>query len=501
VEQNEFTQLLFTSRQEGNRLRKLHVAAFAAVLFVAAGIAPSFADGTTVNGAAVNATLTSGTATLATSGTQIAADFGSPPSGEIPILYNDHHVYANPSILKQNRTLAALVKNGVILVPLRSMFEEMGASVSYDAKSKTATAQKPGASVQVTLGKNTAVINGEARPLDVPPEIYKGVLLVPVRVMSEALGAYVQWVPDRRITVVRYIPPTPVPTPPPTPPPTAPPTLAPTPTPTPKPIVHRGFVQAGLETGKTYNEYAAGQHDVGQSYVAAGAYEVENWAFKVDWVQHTYDSTVNGVVPAGPATSPCLPIVQFGAGAAAAGTPTTFFNTIDGGTCFTPPFKGRDSNMDVRLEYKIWKPVNMYILGAYGQQTSNSGFPALRGWGGGLEILPRLDENFTYYGSVLDFPSNQGNYTVSDVNSGNFGNVYRLQYNVVKYDVGVDWAFANPLYLYAGWNGDNQHGNSIVVSQCQPVGTGPNSVGCPPIGGTVFSHAHSGWYGGLGFRF
>src|ERR1700680_1333361 len=52
-----------------------------------------------------------------------AADFGSPPSGEIPILFNDHHVYANPDRLKQNRVLAAIVKNGVILVPLRSMFE------------------------------------------------------------------------------------------------------------------------------------------------------------------------------------------------------------------------------------------------------------------------------------------------------------------------------------------------------------------------------------------
>ncbi|MBV8222943.1 MAG: hypothetical protein JO293_06240, partial [Candidatus Eremiobacteraeota bacterium] len=192
-------------------MKKLHVAAFAAALLFAAGIAPSFADGSAVNVAGVSAAVASGTATMATSGTQIAADFGSPPSGEIPILYNDHHVYANPSILKQNRTLAALVKNGVILVPLRSMFEEMGATVSYDGASKTATAQKPGASVQVTLGKSEAVINGESRPLDVPPEIYKGVLLVPVRVMSEALGAYVQWVPDRRITVVRYIPPTPVP--------------------------------------------------------------------------------------------------------------------------------------------------------------------------------------------------------------------------------------------------------------------------------------------------
>jgi hypothetical protein len=52
-----------------------------------------------------------------------AADFGSPPSGQIPILYNDQHVYAKPDELRVGRVLAALVKNNEILVPLRSMFE------------------------------------------------------------------------------------------------------------------------------------------------------------------------------------------------------------------------------------------------------------------------------------------------------------------------------------------------------------------------------------------
>ena len=42
------------------------------------------------------------------------------------------------------------------------------------------------------------MINGEARPLDVPPEIYKGAVVVPVRVISEGMGAYVLWVPDKR---------------------------------------------------------------------------------------------------------------------------------------------------------------------------------------------------------------------------------------------------------------------------------------------------------------
>ena len=155
-----------------------------------------------------------------------AADFGRPPSGEIPILFNDHTVYAKPDILKQARVLAALVKDGEIYVPLRRMFEQMGATVSVSADGQTVTAVKPGSSVSVTLGKDEVVIDGETRPLDVPPMLYKGVVLVPVRVLSEALGAYVQWVPDRRVVVVRYIP-VPPPPPPPAVVPTAPPTVAP----------------------------------------------------------------------------------------------------------------------------------------------------------------------------------------------------------------------------------------------------------------------------------
>jgi hypothetical protein len=164
-----------------------------------------------------------------------ASDFGTPPSGQIPILYNDRHVYTKPDVLKQGRVLAALVKGGTILIPLRSMFEQMGATVSYDAASRTATVSKPGSEIKVTIGKPVVLINGESRPLDVPPMIYQGDVLVPVRVISEGMAAYVQWVPDQHVVVVRYIPATPPPppatAPPPAPPPT--PTLAPSPTPNP----------------------------------------------------------------------------------------------------------------------------------------------------------------------------------------------------------------------------------------------------------------------------
>ncbi len=177
--------------------------------------------------------------------TSSAADFGSPPSGQIPILYNDRHVYSKPDVLKQGRVLAAYAKGGTIYLPLRSMFEQMGATVSYDPSSQTATVTKPGATINVTVGKPEVIINGESRPLDVPPMIYHGVVLVPVRVISESMGAYVQWVSDRRLVVVRYIPATPPPTEAP-PPPMPVETVAPPPPPpaTPNPLKLGGYVRS-----------------------------------------------------------------------------------------------------------------------------------------------------------------------------------------------------------------------------------------------------------------
>jgi hypothetical protein len=150
--------------------------------------------------------------------------FGSPPSGEVPIIFSplDEHVYAKPDTVKERRLLAALVgKNGVVLDPLRSLFEQLGATVSYDPATKTIDAAKPGADVKLTVGKKTITLNGEERPLDVAPEIFEGAVVVPVKAIAEALGAYVAWRHHgpRRIVVVRYVPP----------PPTPAPALAPTP--------------------------------------------------------------------------------------------------------------------------------------------------------------------------------------------------------------------------------------------------------------------------------
>jgi hypothetical protein len=364
-----------------------------------------------------------------------ATDLGTPPSGEIPILFNDHTVYAKPDILKQSRVLAALVKNGEIYVPLRSMFEEMGATVSASSDGSTVTAVKPGASVSVTLGKPEVIINGESRPLDVPPMLYHGIVLVPVRVLSEALGAYVQWVPDRRVVVVRYIslppPAPPVPTATPAAPPaiappvaTAAPVIAP-PAATPVPAEHSytGFIQAAYSTPNNYNEFVAGGYCDTYILNAVLAPETSKFALKADFRQDTYVTSSNTTDAFG-------------------NHYTQFATATGGGTAFTPVFMARQSTLDVRLEYQVASP-RIYVGVAYLHAANDYGYPNLNGVGVGVEKLPDLRNGLSFYGSAFYYPDASGT-------SG-----FQQQYQIIKYDAGVALTAAHvPVYLFGGYAGD-----------------------------------------------
>jgi hypothetical protein len=394
------------------------------------------------------------------------ADFGSPPSGEVPILFNDHHVYSKPDRLKQNRVLAALVKGNTILVPLRSMFEQMGATVSYDPATKTVDVSKPGSDVKVTVGKPEVIINGESRPLDVPPEIYKGSVVVPVRVISEGMGAYVQWVPDKRLVVVRYIPavpPTPPPTPAPTLPPTPPPTPSPSPTPTPKPTpAYEKFIVGDFLFGtKVYNEFSPGNANTsgggnGASFASRAAIEFPlfnlPWMLEGDYAQWQYRHNQNAATPAAALIPGCV------------ATPgdqacVTVLGPVAGST-FVPAFNAREYDFDGRIGLKVADP-RIYIGVGYDWRTSNfASYPKYTGFGFGAEKLPDLDQPFSVYGSIYYFPTSQGDYTVPATDpfgnpSSQAGQTFRVQYNLLKYFIGGTYNIGStPLYIDLGFLGD-----------------------------------------------
>jgi hypothetical protein len=86
-----------------------------------------------------------------------------------------------------------IIDNGRTLVPLRGIFESMGADVQWDAQTKTVLATKGNTKVKLQIGSDNAYVNDQVIPLDVPAKIVNGSTLVPVRFISESFGAAVSW--------------------------------------------------------------------------------------------------------------------------------------------------------------------------------------------------------------------------------------------------------------------------------------------------------------------
>ncbi|WP_155590912.1 stalk domain-containing protein [Lysinibacillus cavernae] len=102
-------------------------------------------------------------------------------------------VYLNN--MKQNYTPGAYMKNGTTLVPMKAIFESLGATVAYDSATKKVTAIKDSKKIVIGVGNKTAYVdaNGTTSTINLshPAEIYHGTTMVPLRFVSQALGANV----------------------------------------------------------------------------------------------------------------------------------------------------------------------------------------------------------------------------------------------------------------------------------------------------------------------
>jgi len=83
--------------------------------------------------------------------------------------------------------------SGRVMVPLRGVLEQMGATVDWDSHSRTVLASKAGTSIELPVGSRSARVNGRMVNLDVPAMIMQGTTMVPLRFVGEALGADVKW--------------------------------------------------------------------------------------------------------------------------------------------------------------------------------------------------------------------------------------------------------------------------------------------------------------------
>jgi hypothetical protein len=97
---------------------------------------------------------------------------------------------------------APIIENDRVLVPLRVIFEALGANVKWEQSTQTVTAVREDVTVALTIGSNILNKNGEQIALDVSAQLVNGRTLVPVRAVAEAFGAYVDRIPERMCVVI-----------------------------------------------------------------------------------------------------------------------------------------------------------------------------------------------------------------------------------------------------------------------------------------------------------
>jgi hypothetical protein len=86
---------------------------------------------------------------------------------------------------------APIMQTGRVFVPLRGVFENLGASVVYNNGQINATGNNT--EISLTIGSTQATVNGSPVTIDVAPFIVGSSTYVPLRFVSQALGADVSW--------------------------------------------------------------------------------------------------------------------------------------------------------------------------------------------------------------------------------------------------------------------------------------------------------------------
>jgi Copper amine oxidase N-terminal domain len=117
----------------------------------------------------------------------------------IALAQSDVSVTLNGAPLNLNP--APQERAGRVFVPLRGVFEQLGASVVYD--NGTINAQKGHErSVSLHVGSTAATVDGQPQTLDVAPFIIGASTYVPLRFVSQALGASVNYDATNRVVAL-----------------------------------------------------------------------------------------------------------------------------------------------------------------------------------------------------------------------------------------------------------------------------------------------------------
>ena len=112
--------------------------------------------------------------------------------GDIKVIVNDNEVHFSDQ--------APVIDNDRTLVPMRAIFEALGATVGWDQDTKTVTSYDPVSETSIVLqiDSDKMFVNDTEVKLDVPAKLVNDRTLVPVRAIAEGMNSTVSWDQDTK---------------------------------------------------------------------------------------------------------------------------------------------------------------------------------------------------------------------------------------------------------------------------------------------------------------
>ena len=104
------------------------------------------------------------------------------------------------------RGTTPVVVNNRTLVPIRAVIEAMGGTVAWNGKDSRVDITLKGKTIKLWINKLEAKVGNETKVLEVAPSIIKGRTMIPLRFVTENLGATLEWNGVERKITLRYTP-------------------------------------------------------------------------------------------------------------------------------------------------------------------------------------------------------------------------------------------------------------------------------------------------------
>lgn len=110
------------------------------------------------------------------------------------------------TVIADGKTLEFDVEPEIIndrtMVPMRAIFEALGAEVTWNDNDKTITSAKGSTTVKMQINNTSMSVNQTEKTLDSVPVIHEGRTLVPARAVAEALNADVKWCGGSKTVII-----------------------------------------------------------------------------------------------------------------------------------------------------------------------------------------------------------------------------------------------------------------------------------------------------------